>query len=110
MFNKRHGIFSSQNRVVQTSAPSIQFAGATTNDFFSFIFSWRVTNTDSSTATVVSNFEINPPTGNGVSLTTNSQSTIRSSGTVNNSSGVIYARATASGKTASSITSLFVSA
>lgn len=39
MFNKRHGIFSSQNRVVQTSAPSIQFAGATTNDFFSFIFS-----------------------------------------------------------------------
>lgn len=93
-----------------TVAPSIQFIGSSNPSFGNYTFTWRVTNLDPVTATVVSDFEVTPPTGNSVSLASNTQSSNIASGTVQGNVGTVYARATATGKTASNITSLFVDA
>jgi hypothetical protein len=93
---------------ILTVAPSIQFQTfiGSPDDYAYF---WRVTNLDPLTATVVSGFDTPTPTANSVSLASNQQSSNISSGSGQGSSGIVYARATAAGKNASNITSLFVS-
>ena len=92
-----------------TVSPSIQFIGSTYDpSLFNFTFTWRVTNFDPLTAIVVSNFEVTPPTDNSVGLGSNEQSSDINSGIVQTNVGTIYARATAVGKAASNIASLYI--
>jgi hypothetical protein len=69
-------------------------------------YTWRVKNNDASTATVTSE-TTSPPFLNGVSLSSGATSGNITDGPFGESV-TIYARATASGKTASNITSIVV--
>lgn len=99
-----NGVTVLQPALPTTSTPSITNVNAL-SDGFGATVTWRVRNNDSSTATIFSNVTTNPPTTNRGSRTPN-QSTSNISQSDAPNPGVIYARAQASGKNMSAVTSV----
>lgn len=93
-----------------TSTPTINFVSSSYNSFLDvFEYRWTVRNNDATTADVFSQIDNSTPTGNQRTLASNATSSNITGGSTF-SSAVIYARAQASGKNMSAVTSLFVDA
>jgi hypothetical protein len=93
-----------------TSTPTINFVSSSYNSFLDvFQYTWTVRNNDATTADVFSQIDNSTPTGNQRTLASNATSSNITGGSTF-SSAVIYARAQASGKNMSAVTSLFVDA
>jgi len=93
-----------------TSTPTINFVSGSYNSFIdAFQYTWTVRNNDATTADVWSAVDNSTPTGNLRNLASTATSSNITGGSVF-SSAVIYARAQASGKSMSAVTSLFVEA
>jgi hypothetical protein len=108
----KHGIFASQNKVTATANPTIpnfSMSNCTSGFFGTFCtYSWQVRNNDAATATVTSGPQT-PPTYDSRSLASNTtsptitQTNVESFSDGFNAFGSVFARATASGKSASTI-------
>jgi len=106
----KHGIFASQNKATaDPTIPSFSMSNCITDFFGTFCnYSWQVRNNDALTATVVSG-PSSPPSYDSRSVNSNTTSaTITQNGVESSSDGFtafgsVFARATASGKPASTI-------
>jgi hypothetical protein len=108
----KHGIFASQNKVTATANPTIpsfSMSNCITDFFGTFCnYSWQVRNNDALTATVESDVS-SPPAYDSRSLASNTTSSTITKNSVESFSdgstafGSVFARATASGKSVSTI-------